>query len=1781
MPVEFENKTDISGMPNPQPSRPKSASGMQGDTQRKVNHTQQGARVQEGQQQRPGSQAGAARGTGPDTQLPKEEQQWQQQQHEQRPYQGDNPIFDNMINDPWYGYQMGRHILQSFRAFQDTARGHATTSVQNAWEMYPIQASIASQALSSPFSMGNPVAMGLAAERAHQTLWSPDKQGGADIPVLTGATEGMPGGGVRFHPERAGQLAGATTSKEEQKIAGDMAGSMTARALDPTSYVVNPAATKAAWLALAGYGFMGALPQDESKVTPDAVIWAAVAGLLFTNRPLPGPLGAAIKKVLPSWEQVQTKFLDSTAQSIANQHLNGTAEGRLKYHDALLQHHVDTGAMPAYEKVIAKGTKPGKKTVEVEITDYGEIKTKVAEEQKRLDKKLKRFYDKYEVGNLPEFVDKIEHNEITADPKKLKKDWQKLRLPYDLMMIMPEEGQLVHPASHLKDLEDKLAPRGATFLSSLRMWTDHMHRGPHGNDEKPMISLWRNMIGYQRTNNWMHQHMMQTMIRLLGDDAGKVHVQEQLTRAMEGDDAVYQALTPAQKMVADGAKVIRSVLRQQKQATGQSNEFVANWWGRVRKVDPQKGLPPPSRLQQFLRMKPKQDRRLASPGTEAVLQGERKAHRSLKLVMHDAQNPLPAYGGHKGLDPKLSPEEAAAELNKRTHWHGTKEAGLTKDNLNIDAVRPGSMFGPGFYMTDRPGVAESYSRGSKQVYRATTAFRKALDADRPLTDGEKQIVKEAWGHWAEEGKAEDPQAAKALREAIDKGDLYTIVTSMKELLSYEHMYDYDANRELQYLNEELRKAGYDAITHKGGNRGGKQPHQVSIALDPGSQLTQDKSGIENLGSHEWTKKSIALTQKYKTVFDLNAAMAKARADLERNLLDPTAKIGNVDPPLVKEIRQLIQKGEGAKAKEWARQEAADIYPDHETQFLPIFNRLIGRQMSALHSHIAVQHLLDTVWRGKDGKPHYAAYKTQGLDSRLAADLRDKRYQSIDSPWFDGIIVNPEMAKLLRRSMAASLLDRDNAVARLAKIEAKVVQGIMYLPQIHGWNISNRFLGGVAAHPVMFPKMLVELMKGKMGKGGIDEAAWMDMKAEAYRNNVMPNVENTRFGNDIMHASADATGDASMAQHPNVYSNKDIPQWAQHPGIAQVYGLGRGVANGYQWFNGLLWETTGNLGVALFHIEREAALHAGVDEHVASEWAGRRANSWMGHIAPEATNPIMHDLFRLIAFAPNWWRSWAELLTGYYRRSGFDWTPQRVALNAANEVRTAFALYMVQKMSGNILNYVFSGHFQDQNQHGAQDKIEVTRGHWIELLHALDIAKDIDPTTGENSKTGARYTIENPMARQVKDTEEMFGYQSGQPGYELLKVGDPHKHFTDLAGIPLPPIPQGFEIDAPPSPEAVKHGAAKFAAARMAPLAGAAAVLTNVDLYRTLSSGQVSHVNPYSDYPGLDSFVLGALSLLPFGSRLIGETQSQLHKDAREGRPGEVPGPFGLPLPRSVANLKQVGWDSLKTNLFSSMAGINPGYEYSERTKGGPPLTDAQFRQVDKVSQDYKDHMTRLQAELATNQITPAIWRERYQAIATAKATALRTLYGDSSAYVNGTMGLINKYEALFDQPGVRQEDGSIDLDVLAQKQHDFKVNLSAEDRTAMENELSKNDSKWPVLQAYHEAQRNYHIFQAQWAAENGMDPLQLQQEAHAYGKLYSNQRARQEFLGEHPEYQMWQQAKKEWVQSPEGIMYGLFYASPAAVNYAEQQGLDVNQLQQELHQQQPAPAPPTRTSVAR
>lgn len=899
-------------------------------------------------------------------------------------------------------------------------------------------------------------------------------------------------------------------------------------------------------------------------------------------------------------------------------------------------------------------------------------------------------------------------------------------------------------------------------------------------------------------------------------------------------------------------------------------------------------------------------------------------------------------------------------------------------------------------------------------------------------------------------------------------------------------------------------------------------HQLLAALSEGDDqvLMQQLRKSDNVATQieDWVKSTqdispdslkLRMVQAFQTIGDLNIHLTGRRQQLVRSLLSAPesavkmtkAETGvdlNLKDPEVARI--IAQKDTKA-----AESLALKLFTPKRTDLFDILGSgHFSKQFKAAHSAEVMKELEKTIVDLGDGAQGYAAVrKVGGRGDNIHTDRGYRAAQGAAMKYQDYLFA-PQVAKFMERATRQSDLGLLEPLARLVQSAVKL---IMYNPLFHGWNMAGRAMSFGGSHPVE----LVHWLKNDRVLSKMSplerEAAIYSQRLEAWHNGVVTPHAARTVASDIGSHLSNTFGDVD--QHAlGITKEGSIRRTLKAlPGAGKV----EKIHSAYEGMQRVMWNQISDFGVAVFHIEREAQIRAGIDPENAARYAARRANSWMGHVSELDHNPNLHKLSRLVFFAPNYWRTLAELMMPVYKNSGIQFTPEMTGYIMRNQVATIASMFAMQKVTGNAANWVTSGHWQDSNQPGNQDRIEISRPELVRMLQSIGYPgmDKIDPNTGVDPSTGAHFYMDNPLARQPFALEQAAGLQSGYADWQ---------------------------------PADALHGSQKVLAGRLSPLIDALGALRNIDVYNSLSTGTIRNINPDSDLGSGWNLAYAALAMTPLGL----STQSVSKEFQAKNQPMKSQqGPFGTTVPK-VINDMLGGTKSMPLGITAALTGVNPPYETSQKTRGAQ-VGDDTYRKLNQINATYQTQTQGLAQEFFTGRskdgqpFSPQQWQQQHQKLANDHRAQVEALMGGTPDYTHGTKGMVSQYEALYAQ-ATDPSTGELDPDQLATLQSQFKSQHSQAEIDAMNAELNKNKQADPAYNLYQQALDGYASWRQQYAQDNGISVGRLKSESTQYAKLYGDPNAQADYLSAHPELQDYRAARQsDFYNTPQGLLYGLFY----------------------------------------
>jgi hypothetical protein len=188
------------------------------------------------------------------------------------------------------------------------------------------------------------------------------------------------------------------------------------------------------------------------------------------------------------------------------------------------------------------------------------------------------------------------------------------------------------------------------------------------------------------------------------------------------------------------------------------------------------------------------------------------------------------------------------EVNGKVWYHGTGSADLSPERLDPTVTKAEGLFGQGIYLTDNRDIAQGYAKnrgkrtGTPTVYQAKVNIGRVLNLEEsapPDVVEAYQRRAKAITDWLGDDSYFDDFEKVARKPNVTGEELHRALSNaVSEASQAEQIPSGDFYEDFGLLSDDLRRLGYDALTHVGGNRTGKPPHQVLILLDPNDYYSQ-------------------------------------------------------------------------------------------------------------------------------------------------------------------------------------------------------------------------------------------------------------------------------------------------------------------------------------------------------------------------------------------------------------------------------------------------------------------------------------------------------------------------------------------------------------------------------------------------------------------------------------------------------------------------------------------------------------------------------------------------------------------------------------------------------------------------------------------------------------------------------------------------------------------------------------------------------------------------------
>lgn len=269
-----------------------------------------------------------------------------------------------------------------------------------------------------------------------------------------------------------------------------------------------------------------------------------------------------------------------------------------------------------------------------------------------------------------------------------------------------------------------------------------------------------------------------------------------------------------------------------------------------------------------------------------------------------------------------------SQINSRDWYHGSGTAGLSPDNLTTNSTNIEGLFGHGVYLTDNLDIAKGYASARSRRTKTPTVYQANVNVDNVL-NLEKQMPNQAYDvfHNAAESIAnryDYPEILSDIEKAKNENgeSVYKALSSGISDLSQDlQIPKSEFVEDFQDLSANLKNAGYDAYTHVGGKRTGKDSHQVLIMLDPSDELSLTGR------TRQITKFSPYDVNKEHSGIEFSRVPTQKEFTSEIDNMIEQAKqpeqMRGVNEEMLNKAQDAAMNGDYATAAEYARQAGAD------------------------------------------------------------------------------------------------------------------------------------------------------------------------------------------------------------------------------------------------------------------------------------------------------------------------------------------------------------------------------------------------------------------------------------------------------------------------------------------------------------------------------------------------------------------------------------------------------------------------------------------------------------------------------------------------------------------------------------------------------------------------------------------------------------------------------------------------------------------------------------------
>lgn len=211
-----------------------------------------------------------------------------------------------------------------------------------------------------------------------------------------------------------------------------------------------------------------------------------------------------------------------------------------------------------------------------------------------------------------------------------------------------------------------------------------------------------------------------------------------------------------------------------------------------------------------------------------------------------------------------TPEGLAGITNQKEWYHGSGKDLSGTQVSSASYSNPEGLLGIGFYMTDNPAIASTYSnlRRNKKagiINNIKVKTDKVLDAEKPIDKKVEQLYRDTFDYlYNTYGTENIQQEFDDLKRDNPNANMLDFHKAIRDIVANNEIPVSEIYEAFQDLEIGLKdKLGYDALSHVGGIQTGGKKHNVLILLDPSGEYSTPKNPVKEVSKYTGIVKQAA------------------------------------------------------------------------------------------------------------------------------------------------------------------------------------------------------------------------------------------------------------------------------------------------------------------------------------------------------------------------------------------------------------------------------------------------------------------------------------------------------------------------------------------------------------------------------------------------------------------------------------------------------------------------------------------------------------------------------------------------------------------------------------------------------------------------------------------------------------------------------------------------------------------------------------------------------------